>query len=151
MKWKYVILILIAIQGIWACHNRSSQSANTSFPVDSTKKKNLGKIEFTKEMHNFGTVKEGEIVGYSFKFKNVGTTPLRLTKVEPTCGCLNVLYSQEEIAPKATSVIEVVFHSDGEWGNQVKSVNIQTSDGETKTLVIGAYVENKNFNTDINN
>jgi len=45
----------------------------------------------------------------------------------------------------------VIFQTSGEWGNQVKTVEIETSDGETKTLTIGAFVENKSFNIDLNN
>ena len=119
--------------------------------AESGNKKHLGKIEFTKELHNFGTLKEGEIVAYSFQFKNNGTAPFRLTKVEPTCGCLSVQYNKNEIDIQGLSVIDVIFHSEGEWGNQIKTVSIETSDGETKTLTVGAYVENKSFNFDLNN
>ena len=152
IKIHFILLFFAAnILIVVACQNHPSQPTETSVSVDSDKKKSPGKIEFSKEMHNFGTLKEGEIVVYSFQFKNNGATPFRLTKVEPTCGCLSVQYDKEEIEIQATSVIDVIFHSEGEWGNQIKTVNIETSNGETKTLTIGAFVENKNFNIDLNN
>lgn len=152
MKTRYVILFLLVSNiSFFACNNRPTAIVKPSASDLSGKKKGLGKIDFTEEMHNFGTLKEGEIVSYSFQFKNNGTAPFRLTKVEPTCGCLTVQYDKTEVANQATSVIEVIFHSDGEWGNQIKTVSIETSAGETKTIIIGAYVENKNFNIDLNN
>jgi hypothetical protein len=134
-----------------ACNSRPSSVVRPSVSDVSEKKNGLGKIELTEEMHNFGTLKAGEIVSYSFQFKNNGTAPFRLTKVEPACGCLSVKYDKEDIATQATSVIEVIFHSEDEWGNQIKTVSIETSAGETKILTIGAYVENKNFNIELNN
>ncbi|HEY5509626.1 MAG TPA: DUF1573 domain-containing protein [Prolixibacteraceae bacterium] len=144
MKRTFLILFLLASNiAFVACNSRPPAGDRPSVSV--------GKIVLTEEMHNFGTLKAGEIVSYSFQFKNNGTAPFRLTKVEPACGCLTVKYDKEDIATQATSVIEVIFHSEGEWGNQIKTVGIETSAGETKTITIGAYVENENFNIDLNN
>ena len=146
-----LLLLLLSHSAFISCNNRPTGGVRPSASNDPVKKKGLGKIELTKEMHNFGALKEGEIVSYSFQFKNNGTAPFRLSRVEPGCGCLTVKYDTEEIAVQATSFIEVIFHSDGEWGNQIKTVSIETSYGEAKTITIGAYVENKNFNMDLNN
>ncbi len=151
MTAKYSILLFLAVVvGLSGCNNSSTNRSKPAASADPAKKKNPGKIEFTEEMHNFGTLKEGETVVYSFRFKNNGDTPFRLTSVEPTCGCLTVQYDKNEIDSQSVSVIDVIFHTEGEWGNQIKTVNIETSNGETKTLTIGAYVENKNFNIDLN-
>jgi hypothetical protein len=128
-------------------NNSSVKTGNTS---NSEKKKGPGKIEFVKEFHNFGTIREGETVAFSFVCKNSGGAPFRLLKVEPGCGCISVGFDQNEINVQETSIIEVVFHSEGEWGNQIKMVNIETSAGEFKTLTIGAFIENRNFNIDLN-
>jgi hypothetical protein len=152
MSTKQFILFICAILVVSAaCNNQSKSHSKPSITADSTKKKSPGKIEFTKEMHNFGTLKDGETVAFSFQFKNIGGLPFRLTKVEPACGCLSVQYSKDEIESQSSSVIDVIFHSEGEWGNQFKTVSVETSNGEAKTLTIGAYVENKNFNIDLNN
>jgi len=152
MNNRYFKLVFL-VTGILlsACQDHSSNHAKPSVISAANKKSGSGRIEFTKEIHNFGTLKEGEIVVYSFQFKNTGSLPLRLTKVEPACGCLSVQFDKEDIEPQEVSAIDVIFHTDGEWGNQVKTVAIATSDGETKTLTIGAFIENKNFNIDLNN
>lgn len=149
---KYSLLIFVAT-GILtaACHNQPPNRVKQSVATGSEKKKQPGRIEFTKEIHNFGELKNGEIVAFSFQFKNSGGTAFRLTKVEPACGCLAVQYDKGEIQPQAISAIEVIFNSKGEWGNLIKSVEIETSSGEKKSLTIGAFVENSNFNIDLNN
>ena len=146
-----IFFLLLSNLAFVGCNNRPTGIARPSASNDAGKKKGLGKIELTKEMHNFGALKEGEIVSYSFQFKNNGTAPFRLSRVEPGCGCLTVKYDTTEIAVQTTSFIEVIFHSEGEWGNQIKTVSIETSYGEAKTITIGAFVENKNFNMDLNN
>ncbi len=152
MIYRYFIaLSLFMAILVMGCGNKTSSHSSPSVSNGSYKKKAPGRIEFTKEMHNFGTLKEGETVAYSFQFKNSGSSPFHLTKVEPTCGCLTVQFSKEEVVSGNSSVIEVIFQTAGEWGNQIKTVEIETSNGETKTLTIGAFVENKNFNIDLNN
>lgn len=149
---KYRILLFIVVLALpAACNHQSQNSPKPSNAAETRKKKSPGKIEFSKEMHNFGTLKDGETVVYSFKLKNTGGNPFRLTKVEPSCGCISVQYNRNEIESQDSSVIDVIFHTDGEWGNQFKNVIVETSEGESKTLTIGAYVENKNFNIDLNN
>jgi len=149
-KYLYIVFLLITF-GIQACHNKPAANVKPSSSAGSEKKKNIGKIEFSEEIHNFGSLKEGEIVSFSFKFKNIGESPLRLQRVEPTCGCLTVRYDKEEVGVAQSSFVEVIFNSEGEWGNQIKTVDLETSGGQTRTLTIGAFVENKNINVDLNN
>jgi hypothetical protein len=120
--------------------NKISKEAN------SLNKKSPGKIVFDKEIHYFGTLKDGEIVSFSFLFKNCGESPFRIVKVGKSCGCLEIHYTSEEIAPGESSAIEFILNSAGEWGNLIKEATIETSDGEKKELQIGAYIDNKQFN-----
>jgi hypothetical protein len=152
MNKRYYIFYCLLISILsWSCQNYSSKQKSPSVSIELNKKKAAGRIEFTKEMHNFGTLKEGEIVVFSFQFLNNGGSSFRLTKVEPTCGCIKVQFNKEEIPSKANSAIDVIFNTAGEWGNQIKTIEIITSEGEAKTLTIGAFIENKNFNFDLNN
>jgi hypothetical protein len=149
-KYQILICVLVSIVAL-GCQSKPSNPSSTSLAIELNKKKPPGRIEFTKEIHNFGTLKEGEIVGYSFQFINSGGSSIRLAKVEPTCGCITVQFNKEEIPSQAKSALDVIFNTEGEWGNQIKTVEIVTSNGETKTLTIGAFIENKNFNIDLNN
>jgi hypothetical protein len=151
MTKQLILFFCTAILVFSACSNQPSSHSKPSVTAGSDKKKSPGKIEFTKEMHNFGTLTSAETISFAFRFKNVGGSPFHLTKVEPACGCLSVQYSKDEIESQSESAIEVIFHPEGEWGNQLKTVSVGTSNGETKTLTIVAYVENKDLNIDLNN
>ena len=143
---KFIILIYFSA----SCGTRNpSQKMSTSQPQNS--EKIPGKIVFEKEIHNFGTLKEGEVVAFSFKFSNNGGSPFKIVKAEPSCGCIEVKFPDSEILPGDSSVVSVIFNSSGEWGNQLKGATVETSEGEQKELQVGAYIDNKQFNNVLNN
>ena len=144
-------LVIISLLTIFAsCGDRGSTGNRVTKEIKSPEKKEPGKIVFDKEIHNFGTLKDGEIVTYSFVFRNSGGSPISIIKAEQSCGCIEIRYNKNSIKPGETSFIEVLFNSAGEWGNQIKGVTIETSEGEQKELQIGDYVENKQFNNLLN-
>ena len=143
------IIIAFSLFSASCKHRRSPQ--NEVMPKNmSAEKKGPGKIVFVKEIHNFGTLKDGETVSYSFIFRNEGGSPIKIVKSEKSCGCIDVKYDANLVNPGDSSVLEVVFNTAGEWGNQIKDVTIETSEGEQKELQIGAYIENKQFNNLLN-
>jgi hypothetical protein len=142
----YTILFLLFA----SCEPRKpSQKISSSNALN--EKKNSGKIVFEKEIHNFGTLKEGEIVSFSFKFKNKGGSPFKIIEAEASCGCIEVKFTDTEIVPGDSSFVSVIFNSSGEWGNQLKGTTVETSEGERKELQVGAYIDNKQFNNLLNN
>lgn len=102
------------------------------------------KFAFSEEIHNFGSVKAGEVVAYSFVFKNEGTKTLTITGFDAGCGCMEVNIPEKSIGPGKEGVIEVIFNSAGEVGNQLKTVTI-FSNAETpkKEIYIRASVSNE--------
>jgi hypothetical protein len=70
-------------------------------------------IEFTETTYDFGTVKEGEKVTHSYKFKNTGKEPLIISNAKGSCGCTVPEWPREPIAPGKTGEIKVVFDSSG--------------------------------------
>ena len=152
MKTSYCnALIIIGLLLLFpSCANRRSPANKVIEKSQSPEKKDPAKIVFVKEIHNFGTLKDGEIVSFSFVFQNAGGSPLKIIKTGKSCGCLDIKYDAKMINPGESSAVEVVFNTAGEWGNQMKGVTIETSDGERKELQIGAYIENKQFNNLLN-
>ena len=114
-------------------------------------KKIPGEIAFEKEIHNFGTLKDGEVVAYSFKFRNKGGSPVKILKAEPSCGCIEVKFAENEVLPGDSSFVTVIFNTSGEWGNQLKEARIETSNGKSLEIQVGAYIDNKQFNNLLNN
>ncbi len=139
-----ILSTLSLLATLSSCHSSAEKGVKHGSQAD--RKKSPGKIVFEREIHNFGTLKEGEIVSFSFVFHNRGGSPFRLVKAEKSCGCIDLKYSTAEILPEESSAIELVLDTSAEWGNLIKGATIETSDGEKKELHIGAYIENKQFN-----
>ena len=97
---------------------------------------------FEKEVHDFGTIVQGEKVAYAFKFKNTGKADLIITSAKGSCGCTVPEWPQDPVAPGAEGVIDVVFNSDGKSGQQNKKVTIVANTvPNTKVLAINGTVE----------
>ncbi len=143
-----VIISLLLLS--YSCGTDRSPGKAISKENKSFEKKGPGKIVFDKEIHNFGTLKDGEIVSFSFVFRNEGGSPFKISKAEKSCGCIDFKFSQGTVQPGETSSIELIFNTAGEWGNQIKGIIVETSEGERKELQIGAYIENKQFNNLLN-
>ena len=143
-------LIIICLFIFSSCNSCSTSENKVTDKNESVEKKDPGKIVFVKEIHNFGTLKDGEAVAYSFVFRNAGGAPFKIVKAEKSCGCIDVKYAANTVNPGESSVIEIVFNTSGECGNQIKAVTIETSEGERKELQIGAFIENKQFNNLLN-
>lgn len=102
---------------------------------------NATSIEFEKTIHNFGTLKEGASVSYTFKFKNTGKNPLLISNASGSCGCTVPKWPKEAIAPGASGEIQVTFNSRGKKGKQHKSVTLTANTDPANTrLYIKAEV-----------
>ncbi|MBN2598556.1 DUF1573 domain-containing protein [Labilibaculum sp.] len=100
------------------------------------------KFEFTKEIHKFGVISEGEIVVCDFFFKNIGSKDLVIKNVETSCGCTAVRWEKKPVKVGEESHITVEFNSEGRYGKQYKVITVfcNTLSG-TKELIITAQVE----------
>lgn len=102
----------------------------------------LGKLTFKDTLHDFGKIKEGEIVEYDFEYTNSGKLDLLIYEAKGSCGCTIPEYSSKPIKPKETGFIKVKFNSEGKHGFNDKSVGIKTN-GEPSVyqLIIEAEVD----------
>lgn len=81
-------------------------------------------VEWYETQYDFGGITQGETVSHTFRFKNTGSQPLKLTRVKPSCGCTTPEWSRDEIAPGEEGFIEVKFNSTGKLGVQSKAVTV---------------------------
>lgn len=84
----------------------------------------LPAFQFAEERHDFGTIKEGEVVEKIFKFKNTGDAPLIISSATASCGCTVPVWPKEPIAVGEEGEIQVRFNSKGKPGMQNKTVTI---------------------------
>jgi hypothetical protein len=93
------------------------------------------KIEFSKETHDYGTVKYGADGTCTFDFTNTGTEPLIISNAKGSCGCTVPEWPKEPIAPGATGTIKVSYDTKRP-GAISKSVTITSNDAAEPTKVI---------------
>ncbi|MDB5211709.1 MAG: hypothetical protein JWQ30_2536 [Sediminibacterium sp.] len=84
-------------------------------------------IQWTEPNRNFGTIKEGDSVFFTYKFKNTGEHPLFISNVKPSCGCTLTKYSEEALMPGKESEIVVKFDSFNEFDDVYKTITVTTN------------------------
>lgn len=93
------------------------------------------KIEFTKETHDYGTIKYGADGTCTFEFKNTGNAPLIISNAKGSCGCTVPEWPKEPIAPGAKAKISVKYDTKRP-GAINKSVTITSNAVNEPTKVI---------------
>ncbi len=83
-------------------------------------------IEFNKEVHDYGTIKNGADGSCTFEFKNTGDSPLIISNAKGSCGCTVPDWPKEPIAPGASGVIKVNYDT-MRTGEINKSVTITSN------------------------
>lgn len=134
--WSFLLILAI----LSSCGSRSSNSGTTEKSVES----GVAKFVFSEEIHNFGSLKAGELVSFTFIFKNEGTKTLEITGVDSGCGCTEVNIPNKSIAPGHEGQIEVIYNSAGEVGRQLKTITLfSNAEPPQKQLFIKANVTNE--------
>ena len=88
-------------------------------------KKPVGpQFKFTETKHNFGMVREGEVVHMEYPFTNTGTEPVIITEVKVSCGCTVVDFPKTPVKPGEKSVIKINFDTNGKMDRQDRTVDI---------------------------
>ena len=93
-------------------------------------------IKFTDTTYNFGTISQGEIVSFSFFFKNIGGSSLVLQDVHPSCGCtIPKDWPKDPIKPNGDGKIDVTFDSAGKQGKVTKSIRVVSNAKPTISIL----------------
>jgi len=101
-------------------------NSGTTKPGTAEKSNESGtaKFVFSEEIHNFGSLNAGEIVSFTFVFRNEGTKTLNITGVDSGCGCTEVKIENKSVQPGQEGRIEVIYNSAGEVGRQLKTITL---------------------------
>ena len=133
--WGFLFFLLL----VGSCHSGTKKAE----PASNSDQSGVAEFAFSEEMHNFGSLKAGEVVSYTFVFRNIGTKTLTIDKVDSGCGCTKVNIPDKSIEPGMEGQIEVIYDSSGEVGNQLKTITLFSNTGEkAKQLFIKAQVTN---------
>lgn len=90
-------------------------------------------FSFEKTEYDFGTVKEGDVVNYTYKFTNTGEAPLIIKNASASCGCTVPEWPKEPIPSGETGEIQVKFDTKGKPNQQTKTVTITANTNPTVT------------------
>ncbi|MFQ3577249.1 MAG: DUF1573 domain-containing protein [Cytophagales bacterium] len=126
MKKLIAILTLIMLVSCETKEEKSNKSEEIA-EVEIKDSLNAPKMQFQLSSYDFGKVKMGDIVKYSFQFTNSGTEPLIISNAYASCGCTVPTWTKEPIAPGKTGEIYVEFNTAGKKGVQNKKINIKAN------------------------
>lgn len=120
--------VIVFVSALIACESKQdSNKVSIEVPLTADGKvdeSKLPKFEFASESYDFGKIKQGEKVKFSFKFKNSGSQPLIISSASASCGCTVPSYPEEPVAPGAEAIINVEFDSNGKLGMQTKTITL---------------------------
>ncbi|MEY3156970.1 MAG: hypothetical protein RLZZ121_23 [Bacteroidota bacterium] len=134
LRASYGMACLACLTGIFLITACRSESDSPNLDADSVelpisadgqnKTGRLPKMVFDKELHDFGIIKAGEKVSYSFRFVNRGGGDLIIQSASGSCGCTVPDFPKEPIPPGREGYIRVMFNSEGKSGIQEKQVTV---------------------------
>jgi Protein of unknown function (DUF1573) len=149
-----LVIIILAFLSIASCRKQIGVDPNTGLPpVAQTSEVNAAPAKsnlpettmtFENDVHDFGNIKEGVTVDYTFNFTNSGQNDLQITNAIGSCGCTVPEYPKGLLKPGEASKIKVSFNSSGKSGKQEKSVTLTANIANQYQLIrIKANIEPK--------
>ena len=139
----YLLIGCLTVAFIAGCNTGSNKAAEIqSALADSARFTTVEWLDSTKD---FGKIPEGQKLPVVFRFKNTGTTPLVITRVQPSCGCTVAEQPQAPIAPGGEGQIRAIFNSEGHAGINHKTlfVTANTKGSQSHALQFVVEVEKK--------
>jgi len=94
------------------------------------------RIEFATPVYDFGRVKNGDLVKYSFVFTNTGDQLLEVTAVQPSCGCTTAGDWTRKVDPGKTGTVAIQFNSANFNGQVFKTVSVSSNDKQRPVTVL---------------
>ena len=115
-----------------------AKAQNNDFTVKADP--NAGVFKFESEMVDYGTIEQNADGKRVFKFKNVGKSPIIITRAKGSCGCTVPTVPKRPIMPGETAEIGVKYATN-RIGAFSKSITLYSNASEkTKMLRIKGKV-----------
>ena len=116
------------------CLNSSAQTERKFLPS--------GRLVFSGQTKNFGSVTRGEVLRHRFVFKNQGRGPLKIHGVHTSCGCvISQVVGDRDLQPGKEGFLEVSFDTRAFVGRVRKTVTVVAHhDRRPKVLSLRADV-----------
>lgn len=108
---------------------------NTAAAPETKPEGPLPVMDFVTVEHDFGTINEGDVVEYTYKFKNTGDAPLIIQNAQGSCGCTVPNWTKEPIPAGAEGFVTAKFDSKGKPNIQNKTVTVTANTWPKQTVL----------------
>ena len=92
-------------------------------------------LSFEEKEHDFGELKEGEKVSYTYHFTNTGNASLIISSVVPGCGCTVADFTRTPVPPQKEGKVTITFDTKDKQGMVRKSVRVQANTYPAETVL----------------
>ncbi len=138
------LLLILSLAGITSalvagCQGNDSAAGVQAVLADSARYTTIQWLDSAKK--DFGKIPEGQKLQVAFRFRNTGTMPLVIARVQPSCGCTIAEQPKEPIAPGAEGQIRATFNSEGRTGINHKTLFVTTNTKGTQHYDLHFVVE----------
>jgi hypothetical protein len=123
--------------------------ASTPAAADVKPEGPLPVMQFETMEHDFGKINEGDIVEYTYKFKNTGDAPLIIQGAQGSCGCTVPNWTKEPIPAGGSGVVTAKFDSHGKQNAQSKTVTVTANTWPKLTVLRFNAMVNPKASTDL--
>ena len=140
-------LLICLVAGLIACQSQDKKIPAGALTQEQKDKAAADSANFTtiqwidSSYHDFGKVKEGEVVEVNYRFKNSGNKPLVIQDVKPGCGCTIAEKLDKPFAPGEEGVVRAKFNSNGHPGTNEKYITVLANTNPDKTWILHFKVE----------
>lgn len=132
MKLRTLLFILAVV--LWRPCGAQSP-ADVMRQIDSVTNPPIRRIEtlcFDTEMVQVGRLCEDDTPStYHFRFENRGDSPLVITDVRTSCGCLRAIFSRRPVPAGARGQIDVTFDPENQAGSLNRRIYVYTNASAT--------------------
>ena len=146
MKYHRIICSMFLGIGLFfvfsACRNNGDKSAitaemisNPATPDGIDSNVAMPVLTFEEKEHDFGTLKEGEKVTYSYSFTNTGEANLIISSVISGCGCTVADFTRTPVPPQKGGKVTITFDTKDKSGMVRKRVSVQANTYPAETVL----------------
>ena len=128
---------------LFSCGNNSNSGFSvsdiknpaTADGVDKQQQANMPEIQFENLTYNFGKVIQGEMLSYTFHFKNIGKSSLLISGIEASCGCTTSVPPRAPIQPGEKGEIKITFDSKHKFGEVISYLVVTANTYPAQTVL----------------
>lgn len=140
MRILFILYFLCSFMSASLAQNKTKPNTKKT-NSSATENKIPAGIKFSDTFHEFGIIKQGEVVTHEFEFTNLNKKPFVINSATATCGCTTPSYPFIPIGPGETGTIGITFNSKTKLGNQTPTVTVSSNLGTFKLFMKGIVTD----------